>query len=222
MITEDKIASDPAQEEKTIIITCPQCTQKKKLKIPVQVINQAKQLTTISVPSGICCEHGFQAFVDKNFKIRGYQRVDFEFSKMEILESTSEPESSAEEAGEKSLTSLPVFQEIIQLLRNSVDDSEILGSGLFTLDGHVLYSSLPKGTLTNTMREFEVRNSKKLVNIKKMFLELINDQKICCNYINLSSYEVKFVLVLFFSSQVKLGMGNLYLRELSNKISEFN
>ncbi len=58
---------------------CPVCKSKKSLEIPKTVISEAKQLTTMSIARGLVCEHQFQAFVDKNFQVRGYQRVDFEF-----------------------------------------------------------------------------------------------------------------------------------------------
>jgi len=210
--------------EKEVLIICPKCQQKRNINIPVHVINQAKQLTTVSVPSGTTCEHSYQAFVDKNFKVRMYQPVDFEFSKVEILESVQEDDNAEGSEGDSSyhLRNSPIFNDIIQVLRDSVDDNEILGSGLFTLEGRVLYSSLPKGALTNVMREFEARSEKKLIQIKKMFLELENNEKICSNYMGLENTPTKFVLVLFFSEKVKLGMGNLYLRELTRKISKFN
>ncbi|MFX0018598.1 MAG: hypothetical protein ACFFAK_02815 [Promethearchaeota archaeon] len=63
-----------------IMIKCPVCKLKKKLKLPKSVINYTKQLTTISIPKGLVCEHHFQAFVDKNFMVRGYQKVDFEYA----------------------------------------------------------------------------------------------------------------------------------------------
>ena len=61
-------------------MSCPVCKTEKILKFPKSVINQAKQLTTISLPKGLVCDHHFQAFVDKNFMVRGYQKVDFEFA----------------------------------------------------------------------------------------------------------------------------------------------
>ena len=67
-------------EYSIVKITCPVCKVKKELKFPKSVINEAKQLTTISLPKGLVCDHHFQAFVDKNCKVRGYQKVDFEFS----------------------------------------------------------------------------------------------------------------------------------------------
>ncbi|MFW9827500.1 MAG: hypothetical protein ACFFEY_07915 [Candidatus Thorarchaeota archaeon] len=194
-----------------INIVCPSCKSKKELRIPIKVINQAKQLTTVSIPSGIVCDHGFQAFVDKNFIIRGYQKVDFDFSHMEYFEC-----SETDIADSNDLCSLPLFQEIIALLRSFVDDKEILGSGMFTVDGRILYSSLPSNTLFSIIKEFEVRSERKLSNLKKMFLELENNQKICANYIE--TQDMRFAIVLFFSHSVKLGMGNLYLNDLVKKI----
>ncbi|MFX1366902.1 MAG: hypothetical protein ACFFCE_09815 [Promethearchaeota archaeon] len=198
-----------------IIVICPTCKTKKDLKIPTKIINQAKQLTTVSIPSGAVCEHSFQSFVDKNFKVRGYQTVDFEFSHMEFYES-SEAEAAEPDDPTVKLSSQQLFQDIIKLLRSYVDDNEILGSGLFNVNGHVLYSSLPSNTLFSVIKEFEVRSEKKLSNLKKMYLELENDQKICSNYIDIN--ENRFAIVLFFSQSVKLGMGNLYLNDLVKKI----
>jgi hypothetical protein len=70
-----------------VTITCPVCKISKELKFPKSVINEAKQLTTISLPKGIVCDHHFQAFVDKNFSVRGYQKVDFEFETQKSVES---------------------------------------------------------------------------------------------------------------------------------------
>ncbi|MFX0105138.1 MAG: hypothetical protein ACFE75_06580 [Candidatus Hodarchaeota archaeon] len=213
MIDTDDLSSNETYQE--IMVVCPTCKATKELKIPSKIINQAKQLTTVSIPSGAVCEHGFQAFVDKNFKVRGYQKVDFEFSHMEFFESSSAEMAEPDEKT-ASLSSQPLFQDIISLLRSYVDDKEILGSGMFTVDGTVLYSSLPSNTLFSIIREFEVRSEKKLSSLKKMYLELENNQKICSNYIEIQG--LRFALVLFFSKIVKLGMGNLYLNDLVKKI----
>jgi hypothetical protein len=201
---------------KDILAVCPTCKSKKELKIPTKIINQSKQLTTVSIPSGTVCEHSFQSFVDKNFVVRGYQKVDFEFAKMEFYEGGGELTEGEPDDQTSQLSSQPLFQEIVSLLRSYVDDKEILGSGMFTVDGHVLYSSLPSNTLFSITKEFEVRSEKKLSSLKKMYLELENNQKICSNYIEIQ--DMRFALVLFFSRMVKLGMGNLYLNDLVKKI----
>ncbi|MFW9939348.1 MAG: hypothetical protein ACFFD5_17025 [Candidatus Thorarchaeota archaeon] len=68
-----------ADKQINIQFVCPVCKSEKELSINKSVINQAKQLTTISIPRNKICPHHFQAFVDKNFKVRGYQKVDFSF-----------------------------------------------------------------------------------------------------------------------------------------------
>ena len=59
-------------------VICPVCKAQNTVRIPKSVINQASQLTTVSIPKGEICQHHFQLFIDKNFKIRGYQKVDFQ------------------------------------------------------------------------------------------------------------------------------------------------
>jgi len=201
-----------------IHVVCPTCKATKDLKIPTKIINKAKQLTTVSIPSGTVCEHGFQSFVDKNYSVRGYQKVDFEFYKMEFYEGGLDTAENKAEDTTSSFSSKPLFQEIVKLLRSFIDNTEILGSGIFTVDGNVLYSSLPSNTLVSIIKEFEVRSEKKLSSLKKMYLELENNQKICSNYIEIQ--EKRFALVLFFSEIVKLGMGNLYLNDLVKKIKK--
>ena len=61
-------------------VICPVCKSKNVIQIPKSVINNATQLTTISVPKGKICQHHFQLFLDKNFVIRGYQKVDFQLN----------------------------------------------------------------------------------------------------------------------------------------------
>jgi hypothetical protein len=67
-----------------IEVICPVCNSKKVIQIPKSIINQASQLTTISVPKDKVCQHHFQLFLDRNFSIRGYQKVDFQLDPREI------------------------------------------------------------------------------------------------------------------------------------------
>ena len=208
--------TDEKELFETIRVVCPTCKERKELKIPSKIINQSKQLTTVSIPSGAVCRHSFQSFVDKNFKVRGYQKVDFEFAHMEFYEGGGESSDTIIADQTTELTSTPLFQEIIKILRSFVDDKEILGSGIFTTNGNVLYSSLPSTTLFSITKEFEVRSEKNLSALKKMYLELENNQKICSSYVEIQ--DNRFALVLFFAHMVKLGMGNLYLNDLVRRI----
>jgi len=214
MIAKDKLNHESEENYQKVTLECPICGTRNDLQIPRKIINESKQLTTISIPRGLVCDHHFQAFVDKNFQTRGYQKIDFELSRMEFYERKVEDETVEDV---QDLSSIPVFEEILKLLRKSVNDKDILGSAILTVNGKVLYSSLPENTLFSTMKEFEVRNEKELVPVRRMFLELENRMKICSNYMDLN--DVNFILVLVFSKKIKLGMGNLLLKDLAKKIA---
>ncbi len=200
--------NDLNSKDKKILIECPTCNAKKVLKIPPKIINQAKQLTTVSVPAESVCEHSFQAFIDKHFKVRGYQKIDFEFSHMEF----SEYDPTA------IYNSRLLLQEIIKILRSYVDDREILGDGIFTIDGHILYSSLPTNNLSSIIREIKVRDEMKVISFKNLYLELQDNQKICFSYLKVK--DILLVLVLFFSEIIKFDTGKLHMDNLVQKIKE--
>ena len=57
---------------KKVLFICPVCKAKKALGVPKSVIDKAKQITTMSIARSLVCQHQFQAFIDKFFKVRGY------------------------------------------------------------------------------------------------------------------------------------------------------
>ncbi|MHA1147819.1 MAG: hypothetical protein ACTSR8_06200 [Promethearchaeota archaeon] len=63
--------------KKDIRVRCPTCGTQKVIKLSTSLINQDKPITVISIPTGKICEHHFQIFMDKNFTIRSYQKVDY-------------------------------------------------------------------------------------------------------------------------------------------------
>ncbi len=65
---------------------CPVCKSEENLQFPKSIVKKANGLTTMSIARGLVCDHQFQAFVDKNFVVRGYQRVDFEFEKIKTVQ----------------------------------------------------------------------------------------------------------------------------------------
>ncbi len=204
---------------KEIYIICPTCETTKVLKIPAKIINSSGQLTTVSIPSGSVCEHSFQAFVDKDFNIRGYQAVDFEISKIEYYEKVLEGEQENQELIVNYTFSL-VIREIINLLRESVAEKEILGGAIFSIDGNVIYSSLPDDIYFDINHEFENRTKQNLMNLKQLFMVLENYQKIFSEYIEIQG--INLVLVLFISSEIGVSKGAQYLRELMDNIITLN
>jgi len=211
---------DMTQKEmfENILLRCPKCETQKRIKVPSKILTQSGKVITIGIPVGLICDHSFQAYVDKYSDVRGYQVVDFLIPKTEYYQSDMLKDEQEEMDNQNDFTKLPLFQDIINLLRNCVDNREILGSAVFTTKGNVLYSSISQNTLIDTIREFEVRSEEKLHSITKMFLELKNHQKVCSEYLEIHDLEV--ILVLVFSEMVNFAIGNMYLRDVVKKIEK--
>jgi len=71
-------AEKPKNVMRKVNVQCPFCKKQKEIEIPEDIINQSKQLTTISINNNSVCSHSFQIFVDKNFKVRGSQKPAYE------------------------------------------------------------------------------------------------------------------------------------------------
>ena len=211
---------DITQKEmfKNILLRCPKCETQKRIKVPSKILTQSGTVITIGIPVGLICVHSFQAYVDKYSDVRGYQVVDFVIPKTEYFQSDLPKQDQKLKDKQYEFTKLPLYQDIINLLRNCVDDREILGSAVFTTKGNVLYSSISQNTLIDTIREFEVRNKEKLHSISKMFLELKNHQKVCSEYLEIHGLEV--ILILIFSEMVNFAIGNMYLKDVVKKIEK--
>ncbi|MEJ2251256.1 MAG: hypothetical protein P8Y97_16590 [Candidatus Lokiarchaeota archaeon] len=64
-------------ESVRIPLVCPVCSSKKIVDIPKSIVRKARNLSTVSIPEKVVCRHHFQVFIDQNFKVRGYQKVDY-------------------------------------------------------------------------------------------------------------------------------------------------
>lgn len=61
---------------KPVRIICPKCKKDQQIMIPTSYISDSPGVTTISIPEDLICTHHFQVFIDKNYSVRGYQKVD--------------------------------------------------------------------------------------------------------------------------------------------------
>ncbi|MHA1758676.1 MAG: hypothetical protein ACTSVV_18065 [Promethearchaeota archaeon] len=214
------------EEIKKILIQCPICKKKEKIEIPTQIVLKSKQLSTISIPKNFICEHCFQVFLDKNFKVRGYQKVDYELSLMEFYDYEDEINDLLINKANKKEDSLGISfrQKFLKILREYVDNKKIIGCGLFSINGDVLYSSIPLKILTHTLREFEIRKKKNFIMVKKLFLILQDNKKLFSHFIEISNFS--FIITLYFSENIRTGLCDYYLntivKEIENLIKNLN
>lgn len=68
-------------EVKELRVLCPLCKKEAKIEVPIFLVNEAQDgVLKVSIPRGACCdEHSFMVYIDKKFRVRGYQNADIEF-----------------------------------------------------------------------------------------------------------------------------------------------
>ncbi|MFX1444780.1 MAG: hypothetical protein ACFFHV_15315 [Promethearchaeota archaeon] len=210
MLREDEIFRENYVK---IRLTCPRCKKEKFLKIPTELTKHSEHLTTISIPSDFVCKHSFQAFIDKDFNVRAYQNADFEITKIEFYESEQK-----DKEGIITYILSQLIKNIVEILRESLVDKQILGGAIFDLEGKVMYSSLPDEIFLVMVSQLENLQKKQSIQIKQTILLLENSEKIYSKIIQLK--EISLNLVLYMSSELDLNEADSYLENLIAKINE--
>ncbi|MFX1498563.1 MAG: hypothetical protein ACFFBH_13635 [Promethearchaeota archaeon] len=117
---------------------CPTCKNSKEITIPQY---STVHLITVSIPKGMICDHHFQAFIDKNYSVRGYQKVDIDL-KEQVIESKLETQKNDQEFHEVDREDLePNAKKILSLKEmydefwEFIDTDNILFADLIKNDG---------------------------------------------------------------------------------------
>ncbi len=69
-------------ETRSVTISCPVCKKMVDIELPTFLVQESQDnIVKVQIPQDKCCPlHSFMVFIDKNFKIRGYQHADLEFN----------------------------------------------------------------------------------------------------------------------------------------------
>ncbi|MFX1311803.1 MAG: hypothetical protein ACFFHD_04200 [Promethearchaeota archaeon] len=211
MLKKDEIYTEDIKEIKLI---CPKCHTTKLVKVPKKKVENSKSLLTISVPSNYICEHGFQAYIDKWFCVRGYQNADLELSNLEIYETGSMKVDDIATY----VVSL-VIKKIINKLKNDEEDGVILGGTLFNQKGNVLYFSLPDEIFLNMIHQFELQKEDHEIKLKKMIFELENNQKIFAEYLHLE--DTTLIIVILFPTGFSINDADAYVNDFKRSVMQY-
>ncbi len=113
--------------------------------------------------------------------------------------------------------SQPLYKKIIDFIKRLTLENEILGATLFTINGKVIYTSLPHKILLSSLKELEIRHM--VANeFKLTFVCLDNGQKVFTGKINIPWKLEPLLIVVLFESSVPLGMAELNLDKLIKTI----
>jgi hypothetical protein len=118
---------------------------------------------------------------------------------------------------EEVLASEPLYRKIVDLIKSLVFENEILGAALFSINGNVIYSSLPQEILLSSIKELEIRYT--IANeFSTTFYSLENNQKIFSILIKIPWKLEPLILVVLFDSTVPTGMAEVNLDKISKTI----
>ena len=111
----------------------------------------------------------------------------------------------------------PLYRKIIDFIKRLMLENEILGAALFTINGKVIYTSLPHNILLSSLKELELRHM--MANeFKLTFVSLDNGQKVFTRKIDIPWKLDPLLFVVLFESSVPLGMAEVNLDKLIKTI----
>lgn len=156
----------------------------------------------------ISIDHEFKAFLE-NHEVESYEMIE-----------NSEFDSKIDSiitGDEELISSQPLYKKIIDLFNSLMFENEILGAALFSINGKVIFSSLPNEILLSSLKELEIRHI--VANEYAMtFYSLENDQKVFSRIINIPWKLEPLLIVILYESSIPLGMCEVNLEKITKSI----
>jgi len=151
----------------------------------------------------------FKKFHDKQ-TIRDYQEIeDKEFD--EMVDSIIKGE---EEIFQQRI----LYRKMIELFKNLINQNEIVGAAVLTINGNIIYSSLPNDILLRSLKELEIRFMTGAVELPELFYSLEDGRKVFSKYVKIPWKLDNFLVVLLFEKNTPLGMAEINLQKISKQM----
>ncbi|MFX1328545.1 MAG: hypothetical protein ACFE91_10485 [Promethearchaeota archaeon] len=111
------------------------------------------------------------------------------------------------------------YQKAIDLFEELLLENEIIGAALLTTKGNIIYTSLPNQILVNSLKELEIRYMVGALNLPEMYYSLENGEKVFSKVIDIPWKLDPLLCVVLYDSSVPLGMADLNLQKVANRIT---
>ncbi len=143
-------------------------------------------------------------------KIKDYQQIENpKFAK--IVDSIV--------AGEDEIyMSKTFYEKVIDVFEGLMLENEIIGAALLTTKGNTIYTSLPNEILVNSLKELEIRYMVGAISLPEMYYSLNNGQKVFSRMVDIPWKLDPLLVVVLYDKTVPLGMAELNLTKLANRI----
>ncbi|KKM18162.1 hypothetical protein LCGC14_1668470 [marine sediment metagenome] len=151
----------------------------------------------------------FELFPDPS-KLKDYQQIE-EPKFDEIVDSLI--------TGEEEIYMSKVFyKKIIDTFKELMYENEIVGAAIFTIQGNVIYTSLPNEILVSSLKELEIRYKVGALTLPEMYQRLENGQKVVSKVIDIPWKLDPLLIVILYDNTVPLGMAEVNLDKIAEKI----
>lgn len=143
-------------------------------------------------------------------KIKDYQMIE-EPKFDEIVDSIV--------TGEEEIYMSKVFyKKVIDNFKELMYENEIIGAALLSTKGNVIYTSLPNEILVNSLKELEIRYRVGTLTLPEMYSRLENGQKVVSKIIDIPWKLDPLLIVVLYDKTVPLGMAEVNLDRIADKI----
>lgn len=151
----------------------------------------------------------FEIFPDTS-KVKDYQQIE-EPKFDELVDSII--------TGEEEIYMSKVFyKKAIDVFKDLIYENEIIGAALLSTKGNVIYTSLPNEILVNSLKELEIRFMVGAVTLPEIYSRLENGQKMVSKIIDIPWKLDPLLIVVLYDSTVPLGMAEVNLNRIAEKI----
>ena len=152
--------------------------------------------------------HEFKKFLENN-ELESYEVIDNSEFDVRI--------DSIIIGEEELVSSQPLYKKIIDLFNKLTLENEMLGAALFSINGKVIFSSLPYEILLSSLKELEIRHI--VANEYTLtFYSLENGEKVFSRIINIPWKLDPLLVVILYESSVPLGMAEVNLEKITRAI----
>ncbi|MFW9874405.1 MAG: hypothetical protein ACFFG0_14970 [Candidatus Thorarchaeota archaeon] len=151
----------------------------------------------------------FELFPDTS-KVKDYQQIE-EPKFDELVDSIITGE-------EEIYTSKVFYKKVIDVFKDLLYETDIIGAALLSTKGNIIYTSLPNEILVNSLKELEIRFMVGAVQLPEIYSRLDNGQKVVSKIIDIPWKLDPLLIVVLYDSTVPLGMAEVNLDRIANKI----
>ncbi len=121
--------------------------------------------------------------------------------------------------GEEEIHMSKVFyKKIIDTFKELMYENEIVGAAILTIQGNVIYTSLPNEILVSSLKELEIRYKVGALTLPEIYRRLENGQKVVSKVIDIPWKLDPLLIVILYDTTVPLGMAEVNLDKIAEKI----